>query len=108
MDRRDQHARWHALCRVHRRAISYLYTINTANGTATTVGRIYNAPVIIDIAINADGEMYGVDIGNDNLIRINTSNGSGTVVGSIGFDANYVQGMDFDPATGVLYLAAYN
>jgi len=89
-------------------AISYLYTINTTSGTATTVGRIYNAPVIIDIAINADGEMYGVDIGNDNLIRINTSTGSGTVVGSIGFDANFVQGMDFDPATGVLYYAAYN
>jgi len=87
---------------------SYLHRISTSGGSVTVIGRIYNAPAVIDIAIDADGEMYGVDIENDNLIRINTSTGSGTVVGSIGFDANFVQGMDFDPATGVLYYAAYN
>jgi hypothetical protein len=88
--------------------VSYLYTVNTATGAATEVGPISNGPGIIDIAINADGEMYGVDIVGDNLVRIDTSTGAGTVVGSIGFDANYAQGMDFDPVSGELFLAAYN
>ena len=87
---------------------SYLYTVDLASGTATAIGEITNAPATIDIAINAEGEMYGVDITNDNLVRIDPATGAGTVIGSIGFDANYAQGMDFEPVSGVLYLAAYN
>ena len=87
---------------------SYLYTVNITSGAATLVGQITNATTIIDIAINADGEMYGVDVDSDKLLRINPVTGDGTVVGSIGFDADYAQGMDFEPVSGVLYLAAYN
>lgn len=82
--------------------------MNVSTGTATVVGQITNAKVIIDIAINTSGVMYGVDIFNDNLVRINRATGSGTVIGAIGFDADYAQGMDFDEGSGVLYLAAYN
>jgi hypothetical protein len=87
---------------------SYLYTVNIDTGTTTVVGQITNAPTIIDIAINADGEMYGVDISNDNLVQIDPVTGAGTVIGSIGFDADYAQSMDFEDVSGVLYLAAYN
>ena len=87
---------------------STLYEIDPATGAATTVGAIANAPLIIAIAVNGAGEMYGLDIANDNLIRIDKTTGAGTVVGSVGFDANYAQGMDFDEASDVLYLAAYN
>jgi len=87
---------------------SYLYTIDPASGAVTVVGEITNAPCIIDIAINAAGEMYGVDIVNDVLVEIDPATGAGTVVGSIGFDANFAQGMDFEEESGVLYLAAYN
>ena len=89
-------------------AQSYLYTVDITSGTATVIGEITNAPTIIDIAINADGEMYGVDISTDNLVRIDPATGAGTVIGSIGFDADYAQGMDFEPISGILYLAAYN
>jgi len=88
--------------------ISTLYTINTTTGTASVVGQITNAPVIIDIAINAAGAMYGVDISSDRLIKINPATGAGSVIGSIGYTADYAQGMDFEHASGVLYLAAYN
>jgi len=87
---------------------SYLYTVNIATGTATVVGEITNAPVIIDIAINAAGYMYGMEISNDRLMRINPATGAGTVIGSIGYNADYAQGMDFEEESGVLYLAAYN
>ena len=87
---------------------STLYEIDPATGAATTVGAIANAPLIIAIAVNGAGEMYGLDIANDNLIRIDKTTGAGTVVGSVGFDANYAQGMDFDESSDVLYLAAFN
>ncbi len=86
---------------------SYLYTVDPATGATTVVGEITNAPVIIDIAINADGEMYGVDIGSDVLVAIDPATGAGTVVGSLGYSANYAQGLDFEEESGVLYWAAY-
>ncbi len=87
---------------------SYLYTVNIATGTATVVGQITNAPGIIDIAINADGEMYGVDTEGNSLVRIDPATGAGTVIGPIGFDVDFAQSMGFEEESGVLYLAAYN
>ncbi len=87
---------------------STLYTLNPATGAPTVVGPITNAPCIIDIAINAFGEMYGVDICYDALVRINPSTGAGTLVGSLGVDADYAQGMDFEDQTGILYWASWN
>ena len=87
---------------------SELFTINPASGSGSLVGTINNAPGIIGIAINTAGELFGLDIISNNLIRINTTTGAGTIVGSVGFNANYSQGMDFDDSDGTLYLAAYN
>ena len=87
---------------------STLYEIDPATGAATAVGAVANAPLLIAIAINGAGEMYGLEMANDVLIRIDKTTGGGTVVGSVGFDANYAQGMDFDEESDVLYLAAYN
>jgi hypothetical protein len=86
-----------------------LYTINLASGAATMVGSLGSAATcIIGIAVNASGEMYGVDIISDTLVSINKSTGAATTIGSLGYDANYSQGCDFDEPTGTLYLAAYN
>lgn len=87
---------------------SHLYIVDTVTGTATVVGQITNASAIIDIAINGDGEMYGVDISSDNLVKIDPNTGAGTVIGPIGFNADYAQSMDFEEGSGGLYLAAYN
>jgi Cys-rich repeat protein len=87
---------------------STLYTVDLSTGAATEVGQITNAPAIIDIAMSPDMQLYGVDILNDALVRIDPQTAAGTVIGSIGFDANYAQGMDFEEESGVLYLAAYS
>ncbi len=42
------------------------------------------------------------------LVSIDKSTGAGTVIGSIGFDANFGQGMGWDAATDTLYMAAFN
>jgi hypothetical protein len=52
--------------------------------------------------------MYGVDIIGDQLVSIDSSTGAITPSGSLGFDANFAQGADFDEDADVLYLAAYN
>jgi len=88
--------------------VSTLYTFTVATGAPTIVGNVTNALALIGIAINAAGEMYGLDIENDVLLSIDKTTGAGTVIGSVGFDANYAQGMDFDEVTDILYLAAYN
>jgi hypothetical protein len=85
-----------------------LYTLNLSTGAATLVGDITTGGLIICIAINCEGQMYGVDIASDVLISINTATGAGTVVGPVGYPANFAQGADFDNATGILYWAAYS
>ncbi|MCP4710540.1 MAG: hypothetical protein GY869_18100, partial [Planctomycetes bacterium] len=89
-------------------SISELYTIDPANGFATFIGEINNSPGSIAIAINANGKLFGVDIINDSLISINKKTGAGTIIGSLGFNANFGQGADFDYESGILYLAAFN
>ena len=89
-------------------AVSRLYTLNRNTGAATLVGEITGAPVVIAIASDAAGQLYGLEVVNDNLLRIAADSGAATVIGPVGFDANYAQGMDFDETDGVLYLAAYN
>lgn len=69
---------------------------------------VSNTPGLIAIAVNAQGELYGLDIINDILVRIHKQTAEAAVIGSIGFDANYGQGMDFDEVAGILYLAAFN
>ena len=88
-------------------AASTLYTVDPASGATTAVGPITDGPCIIDISINAAGELYGVDIVNDVLVQINPATGAGTVIGSTGVAANYAQGMDFDEVSGILYWASY-
>ncbi len=87
---------------------STLYTINPATGAATIIGQITNGPGIIDIAIDREDNMYGLELVGDALVKIDPATGAGTPIGSIGYNANYAQGMSFEKQSGVLYLAAYN
>ena len=84
-----------------------LYTIDLATGAGTMVGPMGNNALMIGIAANADGEIYGYDIGDDNFYHINKTTGAATVVGSLGFDFNYAQDMAFDRDNGICYLAGY-
>jgi len=90
---------------------STLYTIDLSTGAPTLVGPIQNVVdptqnvLMIDIAISADGLMYGLDLVSNSLMAIDKTSGAASVIGSIGFDANSAQSMDFDDATGILYLA---
>ncbi|MCK5338922.1 MAG: hypothetical protein KAJ50_08925, partial [Bacteroidales bacterium] len=88
---------------------SYIGTLDVATGAITTIGAsITNAPGLIDIAIDGAGVMYGWCIVNDNSYTIDKSTGVATLLGSLGFNANYGQGGNYNPADDLIYLSAYN
>lgn len=87
---------------------STLFTVDLTTGAATVVGKITNSPAMIAIAVDGAGDLYGYDIVNDEFLRIDKTTGAGTVIGPIGFDANFGQGMAYDPATDTIYLTAFN
>jgi hypothetical protein len=74
----------------------------------TGVGDPSNGTAIIDIAVDASGRMYGVEIVTDTLVAIDKDTGEASTIGSIGFDANYSEGLDFDDATNTLYFSGYD
>jgi hypothetical protein len=89
-----------------------LYTVNPATGVTDLVASITRAdltPVtlVIDISINSSGEMYAHDIATDSLYAVDKTTGLATLVGPSGLAGNFAQGMDFDPATDILYAAIY-
>ncbi len=63
----------------------------------------FGTQLMIDIAINNAGQMYGHDIATDSLYSINTSTGAATLIGATGYAANFAQSIDFDKSTGILY-----
>ena len=85
-----------------------LYTIDPTTGSSTLVGAFgAGVTLMIDIAINADGQMYGHAIDTDSLYSIDLATGTATLVGLTGYNANYAQGMDFDFDDGTLYIFLY-
>lgn len=60
-------------------------------------------PVLVDIAIDCDGNMYAHNITDDSLYHIDTRDLAVTRLGSHGLPANYNQGLAFDNRDGTLY-----
>jgi len=87
---------------------SSLFTIDVLTATSTRIGAITNSPCSIGIGADDAGNLYTYDLVNDSLLSVNKTTGAGTIIGSLGFDANYGQGMDFDSVTATMYMAAFN
>jgi len=81
-----------------------LYSIDLTTAATTLIGPVSGA--IRDIAIDRNGLMYGIDSDADTLVAIDKTNGASQTIGSLGFDAVFGEGLDFDAQTGVLYLAS--
>lgn len=89
---------------------AWLYRIHADTGVAHPIGRIATNVCIRDIAINANGEMFGVESNDNALWAIDKATGAGTLIGPLGYDVSSYPGMglDFDLANNVLYSAAWN
>ena len=84
---------------------SNLYSVNRTTGATAFVGSC-GPGLLINLAINNSGQAFAVEIGTDVFGTINLTTGAFTSIGSIGFDANYAQDMEFDRESGELYIAA--
>jgi len=87
-----------------------LFTVNLTTGACSYETSVsgFTFDNIGGIAIHpTTGQMYGIDLWNDRLVRINKVTGAATEVGPLGISSGgaYME-MDFDDATGTLYLAA--
>ncbi len=86
---------------------STLYLLDPATGEATVVGTTTDMPMLIDISMNRDGELYGHEIINERIYKIDPATGIPTLIGPTGYQANFAQGMDFDNDDGTLYIFLY-
>ena len=93
---------------------SFLYTIDPVTAATTLVGPVagigdpINGTLVTAIAVDSQGSLYGIELVADDFVAIDKTSGAASVISSLGFDANYSQGLDFDDYTGTLYYAAFN
>ncbi len=87
---------------------SYLYTIDLITGSATLIGLINAGGLIISMACDCEGNLWGFNILDDALYAIDKDDGHGTYVGLVGFNGNYAQSMAWDPESDIVYMAALN
>lgn len=85
---------------------SILYSIDLDTGVAEAIGDM-GVPLMIEIAMNCAGELYGHSVFTNSLYRIEPATGTATLVGLYGIQTNFAQGMDFDNSSGLLYASLY-
>lgn len=84
-----------------------LYSIDLITGSSTLIGDFGPDVLMIDIAADNNGILYGHDIASDTLVTIDTADASVTTIGGHGLAANFAQGMGFDRSTNELYATIY-
>jgi hypothetical protein len=81
-----------------------LFTIDTGTGAATPLpGSLSGDPSAM--AFDAAGTLYAIDTSLDELLTVDKATGNPLSYTSLNVDLGAVAGMDFDPATGTLYVA---
>ncbi|WNJ18917.1 T9SS type A sorting domain-containing protein [Pontibacter sp. G13] len=86
---------------------STLYTVDLFTATPTPIG-VMNISVPIWLAIDTLGNLFTLNLEDDQLYSVNSSTGFATAIGPVGFDANFPQDADFDERTNRLYTTAFN
>ena len=83
-----------------------LYTIDLVTGNTSLVGS-WDGELMIDIAVDNNGVIYGHGITSDALFTIDANTAELNLVGTHGLAANFAQGMGFDRTTNELYATIY-
>lgn len=84
-----------------------LFTINQANGDASLIGSFNTGGLMVGIACDINGKMYGEDSVTDSLYEINTATGIATLIGELGIDLNDAQDIAYDKDNNILYSTGY-
>lgn len=62
---------------------------------------------IFDIAMDSNGDLFGLEAVTGRLLQIGLNGASDSIVGSLGFGLNCAQGLDFDWSTGQLFATVH-
>jgi len=85
-----------------------LWRGDITTGTFTLVGNSGGiGGIIIDIACDRNGNLFGHSITTDSFYSIDRMSGATTLIGPHGLAANFAQGMDFDWSSNILYATIY-
>lgn len=85
---------------------SQLWRIDPATAAVWPVGEVDDAPGLISLEFDDDGNLYGLDVIRNALIAIDKSSGRAAALGPLGFDTGgRFSALAFDPSTDTLYLA---
>lgn len=87
---------------------SFLYTLDVNAATWNLIGEITNSPCSIALAADPGGNLFTYDIVTDSGLFVDKFSGEGIVLGPIGFNANFGQGMEYDPSIGAMVMTAFN
>jgi len=85
-----------------------LFRFDMSTGEATLIGDFGGAQLnygIASIAIDGNGEMWGVDLAEDNLFFIDKETAEVTFVGPLGANFIYLLDISFDKSSNTLYFA---
>jgi hypothetical protein len=83
-----------------------LFTVDPATGAKTKVGDFPPSMVILAMAVDPNGLMYGVDWRGAQLVAIDKANADVAPIGQLGFSPGSSMDLAYDHATGVLYFNA--
>ncbi|MFA5492769.1 MAG: T9SS type A sorting domain-containing protein [Bacteroidales bacterium] len=81
---------------------SILYEVNYQNGSTTEIGNICSGS-IMGLAADKNGNLYGINLTDDNLYSIDKATGAGTIIGPLGYDIKYAQDIAFERDNNILY-----
>lgn len=87
--------------------VRILYTVDRAVGTLTEVGAFDAEAKIHTLAIDADGNAYGIGYENAVLYGIDLETAHCTEIGSTGLQVAFIQSMTYDMNTDTIYWAHY-
>ena len=82
-----------------------LYTWDLTTNTTATVGAMHGSMQMI--AVDLQGQMYGIEYSTGDFYAIDKNTGACTYIGTTGQSPAYVQSGGFDHNTGKLYWAGY-
>lgn len=90
-----------------------LFTLDITTGDTVLVADYQGPPlsddptIVIELACNEAGDMYIFSSGDDKLWSVDKTTGACAEIGVGPAAGDFIQGMDFDPATGELYASIY-
>jgi len=88
--------------------IDSLFEIDIETGEHTCIGDYGEGPeVLVSIAFDYNGVLYGWDLGSDRLWNFNIETGEASEIGSLGINTSFAGGSNFDFRTDTLYISAF-